>query len=141
MVAEPSVEVVLVGTDATFRITPALPVMLLYVYDQAGTLIWHVTRHDVIRDRGGEGRFMAIPIADASPELRIAAAQSESVGRPAEPRHPSSKQPLALVQYGVVPEGYQEEAPAAPLAPGRYDVLVIARDASQVGASFDVADA
>ena len=70
MVAEPSVEVDLVGTEATFRITPPLPVMLVYVYDQVGALTWHVTRNDVIRDRDGQGLFMATPIAEAPPGMR-----------------------------------------------------------------------
>jgi hypothetical protein len=71
----------------------------------------------------------------------IAAARSADAGARAAPHEPiSSKPPLVSIQYGVVPDGYQEEAPASPLSPGAYDVSAVAKNA-HAESHFDVPDA
>ena len=140
MFAEASVEVMVVGKEATFRFTPPMTVMLLYVYDQEGALAWRLTANEVTRVPAGEGIFISTPITEAPPEL-IAAARSAEARARAAPHEPiSSKPPLGSIQYGVVPEGYQEEAPASPLSPGGYDVSAVAKNA-RAELHFDVPDA
>jgi hypothetical protein len=140
MFAEASVDVVVAGQEATFRFTPSMSVMLLSVYDAKGAIAWLLTANEVIRVPAGEGIFISTPITEAPPELIAAARSAEARVRSAPPEQVSSRPSLASIRYGMVPEGYQEEAPATPLSQGGYDVRVVARN-GQADAHFDVAAA
>src|SRR5262252_7962475 len=112
MFAEASVEVVLNGREATFRFSPPLVVMLVYVYDDRGELTWRMMANEV---SSGVGIFAAVPITEAPPELTTLASSARTTAASPEPA-PASPE-LVSVRYGIVPEGYREENPASPLSP------------------------
>src|SRR5215470_20009547 len=135
MFAEASMEVVLNGREATFRFSPPLVVMLVYVYDDRGELTWRMMASDV---SSSQGTFAAVPITEAPPELPILPSSDRAIAASLEPA--PERPPLASVRYGVVPEGYRQERSASPLSPGGYDVFVIAKSA-RAEAHFDVPNA
>ena len=122
MFAEASMDVVLSESGATFRFSPPLCVMLLYVYDEGGALVWRLMADEVTTVPAGKGLFIAVPLAEAPPELiaQIPLARAVADEAPATPL-------LSSIRYGVVPEGYRQEAPASPLSTGGYDVFVSAK--------------
>ena len=135
MFAEASMDVSLSGRDATFSFAPSLAVMLVYVYDEHGALMWRMMANEVSSSKGA---FAAVPITEAPPELaaRVSSSRTSAVLQEDASARPS----LDSVRYGMVPDGYREEKPAAPLLPGGYDVFVIGKWA-RAEAHFDVPNA
>ncbi|MBV9497233.1 MAG: hypothetical protein JOZ54_23560 [Acidobacteria bacterium] len=118
----------------TFSFGEPVSILTVDVTDPSERMMWQVIADDFQEVEVGSGIEVGLAQSwsiDEAPPALLALLQQveESAQRELEEHGPS--QPLnTVVEYGVVPPGYREKAPAAPLTPGEYAVLVFAEQGS-----------
>ncbi len=136
MLPEVPVEIAVMGESVEFRFPEAVSMFMLVV-SRDDEVLWEVVANEGQRETAVEGSVSITPLAEATPEMLEMLRRAEENFLALVRESPPLTTPISSVQYGKVPEGYREEAPARKLRAGHHDFTAMFAQGRASG-EFDV---